>query len=600
MNNTTPQTDYSLPKDGYIAFDAMSLRNLIIKRLNDQGIFTDQNYLGSNLSCIIDIVSYVFHTLIYYLHRTSSEATFTEAQLVENINKIVKLLDYKPIGYQTSTLPFICRAPGNFPVGGYTIPRYSYITVGNLPFSFGRDASFVISQTSAVEQEITELSNNELLYQGVFQEYPLYSAAGDEHETVVINRSDVIIDHFSVDVYVWESERERWYQYKEVPTTYVEAPNARIFEKRLNSNGLYEVSFGDGIAGRRLVVGDRVAIYYLQSFGANGVIGPRSAQTATKSFFASTQYTDIIQDVVPNIESLVPRARYQSLLFDNAVGSTIPRDFESVDSIRNNAPASFKSQYRVVTKEDYETYIRTNFANFISDVRVLDNWQYMSNYLSYFERIGVGSSNFRQILFNQVQYADSCNFNNVYICSLPRVSSGTSLKYLVPAQKELIKTDIEKLKTINAEISFVDPVYKAFDIGIPDSNGDFAVSDSEFCVLEVLKERTSLRASQSITNDVVRVFNEMLNVSNVKLGAPFPFSEITTRLLSIDGVTAIRTKRTDTNRTLNGLHLFVWNPIYSSLDYQTCSSDLAMEPYEAFYFNGIANLYRKIQIIPDK
>jgi len=83
------------PKYSYAAFDAISIRNLILQRLNDQGIFTDQNYIGSNLAAIIDVISYTFNTLIYYLNRTSSEATFTEAQIFENITKLAKVLDYK-------------------------------------------------------------------------------------------------------------------------------------------------------------------------------------------------------------------------------------------------------------------------------------------------------------------------------------------------------------------------------------------------------------------------------------------------------------------------------------------------------------------------
>ena len=91
-------------KDSYIAFDALSLRQLIIDRLNEQQVFTDQNYIGSNLAAVIDIVSFAYSSLIYYLNKTSTETLFSEAQLYENINRIVKLLDYKPIGIQTATI----------------------------------------------------------------------------------------------------------------------------------------------------------------------------------------------------------------------------------------------------------------------------------------------------------------------------------------------------------------------------------------------------------------------------------------------------------------------------------------------------------------
>ena len=47
-------TDYKLPKNAYLSFDATSLKSLIIDRLNENETFTDQNFEGSNFSAFID------------------------------------------------------------------------------------------------------------------------------------------------------------------------------------------------------------------------------------------------------------------------------------------------------------------------------------------------------------------------------------------------------------------------------------------------------------------------------------------------------------------------------------------------------------------
>ena len=99
--------DFTLEKDSYVAFDAQSLKSLIITRLNSNNFFTDQNFEGSNLSSVIDIIAYAYHVLIFYLNRSAAESTFTTAELYENINKIVKILNYSPIGNQTSILSFL-------------------------------------------------------------------------------------------------------------------------------------------------------------------------------------------------------------------------------------------------------------------------------------------------------------------------------------------------------------------------------------------------------------------------------------------------------------------------------------------------------------
>ena len=133
-------TEFNLPVDSYAAFDAQSMRDLIIQRLNDSpSIFTDQNFEGSNLNAIIDVIAYSFHTLLFYLNQTSSEAMFSDAQLYENMNRIVKLLDYKPLGRQSSIVPIELRGSTNLSSGYYTIPRFSFITSkGKCPKSFKR------------------------------------------------------------------------------------------------------------------------------------------------------------------------------------------------------------------------------------------------------------------------------------------------------------------------------------------------------------------------------------------------------------------------------------------------------------------------------
>ena len=91
-------TQFNLPTDAYASFDAQSLRDLIISRINNDTTinFTDQNFEGSNISALIDIISYSYHTLLFYLNQTSSESNFNDAELYENVNRIVKLIDYKP------------------------------------------------------------------------------------------------------------------------------------------------------------------------------------------------------------------------------------------------------------------------------------------------------------------------------------------------------------------------------------------------------------------------------------------------------------------------------------------------------------------------
>ena len=121
-------TQFDLPANAYANFDAQSLRDVIIDRINnDSSInFTDQNFEGSNISALIDIIAYSYHTLLFYLNQTSAESNFNDSELYENINRIVKLIDYKPVGKQTSVLPINIKATSDISPGYYTIPKFSF------------------------------------------------------------------------------------------------------------------------------------------------------------------------------------------------------------------------------------------------------------------------------------------------------------------------------------------------------------------------------------------------------------------------------------------------------------------------------------------
>ena len=84
-------TNFNLPVNAYTGFDAQTLRDLIIERINNDNTinFTDQNFEGSNISALIDIIAYSYHTLLFYLNQTASESNFNDAELYENVNRLV-------------------------------------------------------------------------------------------------------------------------------------------------------------------------------------------------------------------------------------------------------------------------------------------------------------------------------------------------------------------------------------------------------------------------------------------------------------------------------------------------------------------------------
>ena len=413
-------TDFTLSRDGYAAFDAKSLKELIQTRLNQGGIYTDQSFEGSNMSSIIDVIAYSYHLLLFYLNQTSAETTFTDTSIYENMNRIVKLIDYKPKGFQTSLLSFDMTASSELPVDAYTIKRYSYFVAGGVYYSFINDSTF--NKTVAGDQALQNFSSENILREGQYIEYPQVFALGEDFESVplAVRSSDdnveINIDSDSIDVYIQDVNTGKVVEFTETSSLFLEGPDSTVYEKRLNENGVYEFKFGNGVFGKKLNEGDSILIYYIQSSGNIGVISPGVLDGNNINFYTTPRFTQISNDIYNNTFNFITVNQIPFLSFSNTLQSTDPVEKEDVESIRNNASKNFQLQNRIITLKDYNNFLETNFSQILKSFNVVNNDDYVDSYLNYFLNIGLNKPNDDgRVLFNQVNFNSINQANNVYL-----------------------------------------------------------------------------------------------------------------------------------------------------------------------------------------
>ena len=601
--------DFSLPANGYAAFDALSLKGLIVSRLNQSNIFTDQNFEGSNISAIIDIIAYSYHTLLFYLNRTGAESTFTTAELYENINKIVKLIGYNPIGNQTSILPFLANANEQLPPETYTIPRYSYFTINGTYYSFNQDVTFTKPNSGAVQ--LADLQDNNLLYQGIFTEYPSYIATGEPFEVITMvvvdnNNNNITIDHFNTEVYVKDNTALNpvWEKWASTQSLFLERSNALRYEIRLNENERYEIKFGNNVNGKKLNPGDEVAIYYLKSNGPQGEVGPGLLNNNQLFFYSSNRFNQIKTDTTPINLNIISRQQVQQISFSNIDPSTPFTSREPVADIKNNATNTFRSQYRLITTDDYENYVRRNYSNIIGSVKVANNWDYISGHQKYFFDLGLDKPNLNsRVLFNQVKFADACNFNNVYIYAVPRLEKLTSLttraNYLNAAQKQLISNDLYNIKLTTAETIINDPVYVTVDVGVRAPGESLAPSISDNSYIEITRDVTAKRNPQTIKQQVYEIFRQYFATTNDNLGSLISLTNISNSILALEGVTDVNTKRVENGITYTapGISILIYNPVYPYDDIQVTSQDIQLPYFKFPFLNNLLDFASKVRVV---
>ena len=263
MNNPLPlDQEFPIQFNEYAAFDALSLKSLMQDRLTVNGTFTDQVYEGSNFNNLLDIVAYSYNVLVYYLNQTGNEGLFSSSQIYENMNKIVKLVNYKPMGPTTSILNYNATATSDISPGVYTIPRFSYFTVNDIYYSFNQDATFVKSVTGV--EILSDLTERTLLYQGEFIEYPIYISTGENFEEVSVVSVDQdgindSIDNNNIYVFV-RGNNGKWVEYSRVDNLFLQNGVSESFEVRFNENQRYVIKFGNNVTGKKLTSGNLVAI----------------------------------------------------------------------------------------------------------------------------------------------------------------------------------------------------------------------------------------------------------------------------------------------------------------------------------------------------
>jgi len=586
-------TDYSLPQNAYVAFDALTLKDYIISRLDKNEFFTDQVYEGSNLSSIIDIIAFSYHVLLFYLNDTASESTFSQAALYENMNKIVNLVGYKPTGKQTAICTLDTVGSDALPIGNYYIRKFSYFLVDDIQYTFIKDYFF--SKTTSADEPIESLNNNVILYQGTVQEYPTYTAAGEEYETlpiVVTNIVDREVEKFistnTICVYVKEKESGLFKEYTEVDNLYISGGDNRVYDIRLNENGNYEVKFGNGVFGRQLQEGDEVVVYYILSDNVAGVISANAIDGDKLFNYTTSQFETIYSNISQVDSTLITNTNSANITFRNPTNSTFISNAENVDQIRQNVPKFVSANLRLVTSADYTNYLNKELSNISQSIYVASNKEFIDTYIKYFYDISVDPAKVNRVLINQSNFADSCDFNNVNVFCVPKFNSvnlSGLIDYMPNSLKNIIVDKTQGIKMIGAEVVPRDPVYITFRIGVTNQQ-QYSSIVADNCKLIIVRESANKVNKETLKNRVTKIITDFFALTNNKLNGTINISKLTSDILSVAGIKTVRTYNSTENINFKGISFIAWNPQYESDDIEMINQDTSLPFFKFPYLNN--------------
>jgi len=598
--------DFNLPQDAYVAFDAVSLKDYIINRLDENQKFTDQNYEGSNLAAVIDIIAYSYHVLLFYLNNTAAEVNFDQATLYENMNKIVKLIGYKPAGKQTSIVPINAVAAASLPIGNYTIRKYSYFLADGVQYNFNKDISF--NKSSNDVETLQSVNDETILYQGTIKEYPDYTAQGEEFEilpivvdNIVDSDSGKFIADGTLSVYVKELSNNTYYEYEVVESLYLTKSVDRVCELRLNEYGHYEVKFGNGVFGKKLDEGDIVSVNYILSDNTAGVISKNIINGNKLFVYDSTRQRELFQDLYPNKNetTFLNITNSPKITFNNPLNSSALSTEETVEQIRQNAPKMFSSQLRLVTEGDYQSFLQKNLANVVASTKVVSNDSYINEYIQYFYDICVDPNKVNRVIINQVNFADSCDFNNINVFVVPKFKITEDKSYppfLSNSFKNYIVTQTQDRKMLSNTVVPRDPIYMAFGLGIGDA-ADLSLDILDQTKLYAVRETNNKINKTTLKTRIGSLIKKFFNPNDNILGGNLKLINLANDILSLEGIKRIETRNESTGEIFTGGVSFLsFNPQYPDSDIELVNQDKTLPFFKFPYLYSPLSVADRIVI----
>jgi len=548
---TSKQTDY-------LKFSANSMSEYLRQKLLEDGTFTDSIFADSNLSVILEVFSYMYSMLIFYLNNSAAESIFTDAQLYENMNRIVKMLGYNPVGFISSNV--VCtmgvKSGESLVSGTKVIPKYTTLSTslidssGNtVKYSFVDDYKFTVPVTgSGTSSEISSIFKP-VLYNGEWKFYdsvPVSTGIPFEVFTLLnlntTGNSRIYLAHNQIYVYV-EDATGTFTEYKPTNNLYNFGSNDKYFEVRINENYQYTLKFGDNINGKRLTAGDKLYIIYLQSNGVDGEIGANILNSdiiptvaivgLDESFIRSNilkinenpQYITFGSDSNPELAKLT---------LTNNTASTYCKDFETTDDIRTNAPNWFRIGSRLITNQDFEQYIKTTWPAEVHDVKCMNNWEYMVEFQQWLRSYNKLNIDIRHYDY---QYSDSCDFNNIYIFMKSKTNDNLSNDF-----KRIVENNyLNQLKVITSEIVMSDPLLVTFTPWLGGTYDIFNWDINHENKIVLVRDRNTMITVERIKQRAIQIIQDFFSIKNNKLGQNVDINSLYNQLSAIDGVKEVKT-----------------------------------------------------------
>ena len=313
-------------------------KNTLKQYLRSQTRFQDYDFEGSNMNVLLDILSYNTYHNMFYLNMVASEMFLDSAQIRDSVVSHAKELNYVPRSFRSAEANVnISIVTTDTTKRTIPIPKGTTFTsrFNNRNYTFSTGELVTLTDyTVNANSTLTFDGSNIQLYEGYYVN-DTFTFVNDGTQRFILSNRNCDID--SATVTVIEDTGANTLVYTKASSLFGVDGDSQVFFVQPAENETYEITFGDGVSGRKPKDNSIVSVEYRVS---NGQL-PNGCNT----FRADTTIDG---------ESAVTISTNSA-----AAGGSVSEDIES---IKYNAPRHFTTQERAVTTEDYENLLKQNFS----------------------------------------------------------------------------------------------------------------------------------------------------------------------------------------------------------------------------------------------
>lgn len=326
-----------------VNLDFDTLKSNLKTYLKGQSQFADYDFDGSNMSVLLDILTYNTHLNAFYMNMAVSEMFLDSAQLRNSVISKSKELNYVPRSAKSSKASINISFPqSNLSI--FQIPFGTKFTgkSGNGTFTFTTDQSYILYPSGG------KFTSNVDIYDGNYTTDVFVVDTSVEAQRFIMSNDNIDTD--SLTVIVSQDGGQTNALYTEATNLYGLTSTSNVYFIQATEDTKYELVFGDGIFGNYPLNGSVIySNYRISSGGASD---------------GSTNFT--LDDNLGPINGIGAISSSINGPTPAAGGGTA----EDIESIRFNAPRHYQTQDRAVTTNDFKNLVLIKYKDVVKAVNV--------------------------------------------------------------------------------------------------------------------------------------------------------------------------------------------------------------------------------------